>query len=69
MTQRIDRDHRPYVKAAQKQGWAVDFTTRGHLKLVPPSGGTPIFSSGTPSDHRSVKNFAARLRRAGLKGI
>ena len=69
MARRIDRDVRPLVKAAQQQGWTLDFTKSGHVKMIPPAGGAPIFASKTPSDHRSLKNFAAQLRRAGVKGV
>lgn len=64
-----DREMRPTVKTAVRQGWTLDFTKSGHVKMIPPAGGAPIFASKTPSDHRSLKNFAAQLRRAGVKGV
>jgi hypothetical protein len=69
MARRIDRDVRPLVKAAQQQGWTLDFTSRGHLKIIPPDGGVPVYGAGTTSDRRSIKNLAAMLRRAGVQGI
>lgn len=38
------------------------YTTKGHLLLLFPNGRTALLS-GTPSDHRSMKNSAADIRR------
>lgn len=69
MPRYVHPELKPLVQAAEKQGWTLDYTKRGHLKLVPPTGGTPVYAAGTPSDWRSVKNTAAMLRRAGVKGV
>lgn len=56
------------VKLAQSQGWLVERTQSGHIRFIPPSADRPmIVSSSTPSDHRSIKNLKARLKRSGLK--
>ena len=53
--------------AARAQGWRVESTSRGHIRLIPIDKDKPIVvSSGTPSDHRSIKNFLAQARRSGL---
>jgi hypothetical protein len=55
------------ARAARRQGWEVRRTRRGHVLFVSPDRTVPlIYGSGTPSDHRSVLNLRARLRRAGL---
>lgn len=69
MSPYVHRELKPLVKAAEKQGWTLGYTRRGHLKIVPPAGGAPIYASSTPSDWRSVKNTAAMLRRAGVKSV
>ena len=42
--------------------WRASSTGRGHIKLVSPAG-TVIFTGGTPSDGRSLRNLQAHLRR------
>lgn len=56
---------RRLIQAAQDAGWKVEWTGGGHIKFIPPSG-RPIFTSGTPSDHRTTQNLKHRLRREGL---
>lgn len=51
---------------AQEQGWRVEATKGGHVRFVPPQGRVVIVSK-TPSDHRSILNSRALLRRQGLK--
>lgn len=57
---------RPIIKKARKQGWKVDLTKSGHVRFKPPTSGQSIITAGTASDHRSLKNLRADLRRAGL---
>jgi hypothetical protein len=61
-------DLRDLEKAAKKQGWAVDRTTKGHVRFTPkdPTVSPAIFS-GTPSDWRAIHNFLADLKRKGFK--
>lgn len=56
------------MKLARQQGWLVEGTKGGHFRFVPPDSSKPaVISSGTPSDHRSMLNLRAQLRRSGLK--
>ncbi len=64
---RVHRDLRPLVEAAEAAGWTVTQTRNSHLRLVPPTkDGTPLILSGSPSDHRSILNARAALRRQGV---
>ena len=42
-------------------------TNKSHWRFRAPDGSTTIFFSGTPSDHRAIKNFIARMRRGGFQ--
>lgn len=54
-------------KAARQQGWGVSRNKKGHWVFKSPDKNVPlIVHSGTPSDHRAVKNLDAMLRRNGL---
>ena len=57
---------KPLLKLAEGQGWEHSRTSGGHHKLINPDGKAAI-TSGTPSDHRSFKNFRAELKRLGLR--
>lgn len=41
----------------------------GHFKVLVEGYPQPIFTSGSPSDHRSIKNFRARIKRVAAGGI
>lgn len=51
-----------FIEWVSKRGWTVARTNRGHLRLTRP-GMPMIFGSGTPSDHRSIKNMRAKVKR------
>lgn len=53
----------PLIEFALREGWEVTRTAGGHLRFFK-AGLAPIFTSSTPSDHRSASNAHARLRRA-----
>lgn len=55
------------LKEAKKQGWQVSYTKNGHMCLKSPTGGQPIYTASTPSDHRGLKNLVAHMRRQGFK--
>jgi len=58
-------DMRSLRKKALDQGWRIEPTRNGHERWLSPSGGTVVMS-GTPSDHRALRNAVADLKRAGL---
>lgn len=60
------KDLKPLIRKAEKQGWTVTRTRGDHLKWTGPSGGTPYFSSSTPSDSRAVINLEKDLLKRGL---
>jgi hypothetical protein len=53
------------LHAAEKQGCRIEQGKRNHFKIFPPRG-PMITMSCTPSDHRSIRDTIARLRRAGI---
>lgn len=44
--------------------WEVSITRGGHIRLKSANTGKTLFTSRTPSDWRTDKNFAAQVRRA-----
>ena len=74
MAKQIPSRLRKIVKAAQKAGWSVDATSKGHPRLSPPRGlrnaqgdlVAPVTFALTPSDVRGDRNACAALRRAGV---
>ena len=54
------------IREALAQGWQHDLTTRGHHQFYSPNGRDIVTASGTPSDHRSFRNFMAQMRRSGF---
>lgn len=61
---------RELIRLAKKQGWTVARNGKGHPVFWAP-GANPderptVTASGTPSDHRSMLNLIATLRREGL---
>jgi hypothetical protein len=55
------------TREAERQGWRVGKTKKGHLKFFAPDGESIVTTGGTPSDHRSIDNLIARLRRYGFQ--
>lgn len=47
-------------------GWRVQQTKSSHYVALGPNG-QRVSMPSTPSDHRSVKNVKAKLRRAGAR--
>lgn len=54
---------RRLAEFALAEGWTLTRSNSGHLKFSK-AGFTPIFTSCTPSDHRTERNARAQLRRA-----
>ena len=60
-------DLKRLIRAAQRQGWAVQKRRSGHYQLTPPARGSPlIVVSGTPGDYRAFVKARCQLKRAGL---
>lgn len=58
------KDIRTLIKDLEAQGFEIRRTTKGHHRVY--RDGQPVCTlSGTPSDHRSMKNSIAALKRAG----
>jgi hypothetical protein len=56
---------RSLARLARARGWRIEHARSGHLHWTSP-GGRRITTANTPSDHRTTRNDAAKLRRAGL---
>jgi predicted RNA binding protein YcfA (HicA-like mRNA interferase family) len=72
----IDRETKALlIVCLETDGWRVVRTAGSHFQVFPPrpSGGQPgergriVTVHGTASDHRTLKNTRADLRRAGLE--
>lgn len=50
-------------RALSRRGFHVSKTRGGHWRFEHPDMDGPVFAPGTPSDHRSIANFRAVLRR------
>jgi len=55
------------LDAAEKQGWRVERTKKGHWRCYAPDGDTIVIVPGTPSDRRSLRNAVAEMRRGGFQ--
>lgn len=60
---RVSGDVKRVIGEAEKLGFAVERAGNGHCKFTKP-GVRAVFFSGTPGDHRAIKNGVAKLRRA-----
>lgn len=56
---------RRLVMQLERAGLQVSITQKGHIRIETPKG--PVFTSGSPSDWRSLKNMVARLRARGVE--
>ena len=54
------------IREALAQGWQHDLTTRGHHQFFAPNGRGIVVASGTPSDHRSFRNFMSEMKKRGF---
>lgn len=61
-----NKDLQQLFKEAESQGWEIRRAKR-HIKLVAPDGGF-VFTSGTPTDNRAVKNIRSTMRKKGFQG-
>lgn len=52
------------IMRLRRSGLDATITQKGHVRIETPSG--PVFTSGSPSDWRSLKNMAATLKSKGV---
>lgn len=69
----MDKDIKRIVKALEDHrlnpGWRVERRSK-HLMAYPANKAHgPVTVPLTPSDHRSIRNLRAQLKRAGARGI
>jgi len=57
-------DYRSTLANLQAEGWLLERTAGGHIKLTHKEASTCVFGSSTPSDHLSRKNLISQCRRA-----
>lgn len=56
------------IEVLRGEGWRVEPTRNGHVRLIPPDTGQKIVHApGTSSDHRGFANVLAQLRRSGYQ--
>jgi predicted RNA binding protein YcfA (HicA-like mRNA interferase family) len=55
------------IAALEDQGWRVERTNKGHWRCYAPDAEGIVHLPGTPSDHRSLANAVAKLRRYGFQ--
>lgn len=62
----MDKELRKVLDEAERQGFTVQRTKRGHV-MVRDANNVPVTTfSGSASDSRSLRNGIAQLRRAGF---
>lgn len=47
----------------RRDGWSVERTNGGHLRLVHADASAPVFAAATPGDQRAWRNLCAQMRR------
>lgn len=62
----MDKDTRKVLAEAERQGFTVRITTKGHAQVRDADGQVVAVFSGTGSDVRGLRNGIAALRRAGF---
>lgn len=62
----MDKDTKKILKEAKSQGFTWDLNRKGHAQVYDATGRRVATFSGSPSDHRSILNGIAHLRRAGF---
>lgn len=62
----VSGDLRRLVKTLEKQGFAVESTSKNHWTVRGPDGKRVTTIAGTASDHRAWLNAMSYLRKAGF---
>lgn len=69
----VKKDTEQYLAQLKREGYKVEDTRGGHTRITHPEMDGMVHSSGTPSDHRSLKNLKSevskRMRAGRAKGI
>ncbi len=52
------------VRELRREGYAVEYTGAGHLRITKPGHNGLVFTASTPSCPRAQKNLWAQLRRS-----
>lgn len=61
---RVPESHVSLIDKALAQGWKLDITRRGHIRMR--SDKHIVITGGSPSDRRSYLNFRAQMKRCGV---
>lgn len=62
----MDKDTKKVLAEAERQGFTVRTTSKGHAQVRDADGQVVAVFSGTASDVRALRNGIAALRRAGF---
>ena len=54
------------IEIAQAKNWKVETNNQGHYCFLSPDKQHMVFTGGSPSDFRAIKNLISRLRQRGL---
>ena len=62
----MDKDTKKVLAEAERQGFTVRTTSKGHARVCNADGQVVTVFSGSASDVRALRNGIAELRRAGF---
>ncbi|MHA6626929.1 hypothetical protein ACU61A_15950 [Pseudonocardia sichuanensis] len=62
----MDKDTKKVLAEAERQGFTVRITSKGHAQVRDADGRVVAVLAGTGSDVRGLRNAIAQLRRAGF---
>jgi hypothetical protein len=62
----VDKDTKKVLAEAERQGFTVRITSKGHAQVRDADGQVVAIFAGTASDVRALRNGIAALRRAGF---
>ena len=67
MASSAKKEFKELRREAERQGWRVVLLKGGHWRFYAPGGKGIVHAGGTPSDHKSLANTVADLRRYGFR--
>lgn len=62
----MNKDMKKLLHEVERQGFTWEYTKNSHIRIRNAAGQTVTVTGGTASDPRSILNFKAALRRAGI---